>query len=273
MVAKTQFLELEKVKSAFPSVFAESHDGKRSDRYTFVPSTDIIANLDRLGFGLTNVRAPAVRKADPGHCKHELTFRPRDENMIFEDPRIKVINHHNFHLDRAKVFPELKIIHSSDGTCSFQAMMGIFALICANGLVVGYGQFGAISARHMNFDYDEAMNIVNQFTERTPLLMDTMRKWSEINLEQEQRLEFASNAAHLRWEKPTFDPATLLTPRRDADRARDLWTTFNTVQENLIQGGFRPNQPKARKVRTLTNIVQSNEVNQQLWDLAAKMAA
>jgi len=33
-------------------------------------------------------------------------------------------------------------------------------------------------------------------------------------------------------------PAQLLAPRRYADEGKDLWHTFNRVQENVIAGGL-----------------------------------
>lgn len=269
-MTKPNFLSADQVRKHYPSVYAESHDGKRSDRYTFVPTSRIIDELDALDFGIARVRAPKVRKADPEFCKHEIVFRPRDESLYFEDPRIAVINHGTHHLNAAKIYPELKIVNSSDGSCSFNAMIGLFALICANGLTVAAAMIGNISLRHQGFDAEDAFNLVNEFSKKLPTVMGTVQEWGQIKLSDEARFDFASRAAALRWDKPTFDPKVLLQPRRNADMEKNLWTTYNVIQENLIQGGFRPNQPKARKVRTLTNIVASNSVNDQLWDLASE---
>lgn len=267
-----QFYSPEFVRANYPSVFATSHDGKRSDSYAFIPSSEIIERMEKLDFGITNVRVPKVRKVDPEHCRHELTFTPKDPNFYFEDPRMRVINHHDYHLDAAQIRPELRIVNSSDGSCAFTAFVGLMALICANGLVVSAGAIGEINLKHLNFDPMEAIRLVEEFSSKVPLVMEKVQSWGDIQLTAAERSQFAFAAAALRWETPTFDPNMLLMSRRNEDTQSDLWTTFNVVQENLIKGGFSPNVPKARKVRTLSNIVKSNEVNDNLWQLAETFA-
>jgi hypothetical protein len=51
--------------------------------------------------------------------------------------------------------------------------------------------------------------------------------------------EVVRKAAY-RWEdltKAPVSPSLLLSPRRYGDGAKDLWTTLNCVQENIIRGG------------------------------------
>lgn len=265
---KTQFYTKEQLTQCAPAIFASTHDGKRSDKYTFVSTEQIIDNLADLDFGVARVRVPKVRKADPEHCRHEVTFRPFDDSLSFEDPRIRTMQGGN-----ARVYPELKVLNSSDGTCSFEAMVGLFALICSNGMTVAAAAIGELSLRHQYFDANEAFSLVNEFTNKLPQVTQTVQEWSEIGLSVGQRLEFAAMAANLRWPNPTFDPKLLLQPRRHADTGTNLWTTFNVIQENLLKGGFTPNVPKARKVRTLNNISKSNGVNDALWGLAANYAS
>ena len=86
---------------------------------------------------------------------------------------------------------------------------------------------------------------------------------------QRSRKDFFADAAKLRFEDPdeglVIDVAT---PRREADRKTDLWTTFNVAQENLLRGGFR-NGTTNRMVRPISNIQKDVNLNSQLWDLAS----
>jgi hypothetical protein len=64
-----------------------------------------------------------------------------------------------------------------------------------------------------------------------------------IELSQSEREIFAESAAlAIYGEKDAipFRTERLLTPRRYDDRGKnDLWSTFNTVQENIMKGGIR----------------------------------
>ena len=68
-----------------------------------------------------------------------------------------------------------------------------------------------------------------------------------------------------------------LPVRRIDDRAPDLWTTFNRVQENVIRGGMRGQSVDAngrrqvRAVRAVTGIDQDVKLNRALWTLAEEM--
>ncbi len=80
-------------------------------------------------------------------------------------------------------------------------------------------------------------------------------------------------------------PALLLGVRRHEDAGKDLWTTFNVIQENTLRGGlsgrtkagydeatgkFKP----SRRVSTkpVRGIDQDVELNKAMWALAEKMA-
>jgi hypothetical protein len=62
----------------------------------------------------------------------------------------------------------------------------------------------------------------------------------------------------------------LLTLRRGEDSGRDIWTTFNVLQENCVRGGIKLTK---RTSRDLTNIDALDRVNTQLWDVAEETLA
>ena len=63
------------------------------------------------------------------------------------------------------------------------------------------------------------------------------------------------------------------------DRANDLWTTWNVVQENAIKGGLRGvgrddlGRPRRVKSRAVNGIDQDIKLNKALWLLGERMAA
>ena len=92
-----------------------------------------------------------------------------------------------------------------------------------------------------------------------------------------ERLALATGAATHRWEDPDkapVSPSTLLNPRRFGDGAKDLWTTLNTVQENVIRGGQRdysrrrPDGNRMPKSRAIKGIDEDIKLNKALWRMA-----
>ena len=264
------FMTDNEIATVAPSVFANEHDGNRSDRYVFVSSEKILGSMRDNGWDVTRVRQPRVRSASAQHCKHEMVFRSVNEDLSFEDPRLKVINHDNHHLDRAMVHPELKIFNSSDGTYRFQVEAGLFALICANGLTISLSNFGNFSHKHLDFNPEDAYNITKDFTSRVPDFMNSIGSFRDTDLDKEQKLNFATIGRNIRWgAQSDIAPQDLLEARRQEDSGSDLWTVFNVVQENLMRGGFSSGR---RKARELTHIETTNKINKELWEAAESFA-
>jgi hypothetical protein len=106
--------------------------------------------------------------------------------------------------------------------------------------------------------------------------IDSMKS---ITLDSDEQRVFANAALSLRFpdaETPAAAPfraERLLDARRSQDRADDLWTTFNRVQENSIQGGIRGRSAAGRRTSTreITGIAQNVSLNRALWQLAEGM--
>ena len=66
----------------------------------------------------------------------------------------------------------------------------------------------------------------------------------------------------------------LLNPRRYGDGAKDLWTSLNTIQENITQGGQRDRSRRRAdgsrmpKSRAIKGIDEDLKLNKALWHMA-----
>ena len=87
----------------------------------------------------------------------------------------------------------------------------------------------------------------------------------QVELNEETRTDMAVEARKLRFGDIHMDPMLLLAPRRGEDQGRDIWTTYNVLQENCIRGGFKLNKRTSRELR---NIDALDRVNTGLWDIA-----
>jgi hypothetical protein len=256
------FLSKEQIAQAAPSVLAKSHDGLRSDRYTFVDSEQVIDTMADLGWGVADAQQPRSFKSDPAHSKHLVRFRPLDQDLAFRDPRS----------GGGLVFPEIINYNSSNGTSRWRLESGAFTMVCSNGLTIrvpGFEHIGEeFSRKHIAFDPQLAYDAVQNMAQNFGGFFDVVSEMTQRDLTPGERTDFAVQAREIRGWDDSIDPAVLLSPRRAEDTGSDVWTTFNVLQENLVRGGIKLAK---RRSRTLSNIDQLASVNAQLWDAAERV--
>lgn len=252
----TSFLSFEQIARTVPSALAESHDGHRSERYSFIPTRTIIEAMDAKGWGVVEAKVPKARvQRSRDFGLHQLVFQARIQTAI-QDPRSGLI------------YPRLHIINSHNGTSPISVFAGLYALICTNGLIISRGSVGEFRQRHTKFSIEDAQSHIAQLTDSMEGMSEKVTAWGQLPLNVAQRNEFAIKAARIRWNKPEDiipDPVHILQPVRTADSGNDLWTTFNVAQENILRGGYDRSK---RKTRTVNNIRENLRINQELWALA-----
>ena len=251
-------LDDEQLRTVAPSIFADSKHRSRSDRYTYIPTGDIVRGLRKQGFSPFMVCQTRVR--DEGkreHAKHMLRLR------------------HASQIDAAEA-NEIVLLNSHDGTSSYQMLAGVFRFVCANGMVSG-DTSSDIRVRHsgdiLNNVIEGAFKVMEDF-ERVDGQMNGMKA---LSLNEGEQGAFASAALALRYDTELapspITEAQLLYPRRQADNKGDLWTTFNRVQENFMRGGLqgRTTTLKRTTTRAVVGIDASIKLNRALWVLAEEM--
>jgi hypothetical protein len=257
-----------------PSIFATAAHESRSDRYTYVPTISILEGLEREGFQVFEVSQSRARdQSRREHTKHMVKLR-RGNHAYGPG--------HVIRDDRAEV-PEVCLVNSHDGTSSYQMFAGLFRLVCSNGLVVACGLTTEIRVPHTGNIVDRviegAFTVVADFDK----VRDNADRMKAITLDAGEAQAFARAAVVAKYgdlsEGATVYPiaeAQALKPRRREDEGRDLWSTFNRVQENLIRGGQRAQTRTATgrrlSTRPVEGITQNVQLNRALWTLADEMA-
>jgi hypothetical protein len=241
-----------------PAIFATKPAPFVSERYKFIPTTDYINALEAQGWSVTKASQTRTRKAPADTAKHMVTmehsqYAPGSMELGGLSPRVHLLNSHN---------------HSS----RFKLILGIFRLVCSNGLMVSQGRIQALSFAHTQSARDVADVLTTEFFADANDNLERAKAWSAIDLTRDQQHALALTARNIRFgEDSTVDPASLLEARRSADVGDSLWLTFNRLQENSTRGGIRfPGM--RRRSRNLTNIGKEVEVNTRLWTAAADMA-
>lgn len=239
------------LKTITPSVFATSPSTKMSNKYTFVPTMDILENFDREGWHV----ASASQVGRGLHSKHELRLRNGQFPQV-GDSLIEAI-----------------IRNSHDGTTTFSVSAGLYRLVCSNGLTVPTSISDKISVRHMKFDMDTVREITDQFAERLPVIQNSVGKMETSFLNEERTVDFVNKSALIRWEKgsiPKINVEDFIRPLRHEDNGNTVWKTFNVIQEKFVRGGLKYQSEKGRvtSMKQLKDFQAVNKINTNLWELA-----
>lgn len=253
-------LSKEQVKQVAPSVFTKHGSSNVSEKYSHIPTERVMDDMSALGWNVVDAKEIKARK-NQGFQKHML---------VFANPEI-VINGN----DGDTVFPRILLTNSHDGKNAFTFKAGLFRLVCSNGLVIADEQFGEMKIRHMGYDFEALQSLITEIVEKLPLTVESMNKFKNKQLSQEQKQKFALEALGLRFdtENKTFNVSEFLTPTRKEDEGNDLWSVFNLVQEKLVNGmvDYRAGS-KQRKARRIKNFQQDVKLNSELYELALAYA-
>jgi len=254
-----------------PSIFAEHrHLDRTSERYTFVPSTDVLAGLRGAGWFPVKAAENRVRKADrKGFQSHMIRFR-RDTNL----------------LDVGDIIPELVLRNSHDGVSAYVFEAGLFRCVCKNQMTVADSLFQRISVKHVGLTSSDIIEASYRVLDDLPKVIDSAQAMKALTLTRDEQLAFATQALVVKYGENDGQGGVtvnapiaadkLLTVRREADKAPTLWNTFNAVQENVIRGGIRPDRPagakrRPSKTRAVTSITEDIRLNKALWALGEEM--
>ena len=255
-----KFMTVDEIRSAASSIFATKGAETTSQHYSHIPTYKIIEDMELLGWGVVDVKQVKARK-NAGYQKHLVVFRNND---IVIDGK-----------DGDTVFPQILLTNSSDGKNAFTFRAGLFRLVCENGLVISTQDFADLKIRHMGYDFEELQKTINLMVEKLPLTVESMNKFKQTQLEEEQILQFAKEALTVRFgedemKRITVDYNEFIKPTRKEDEGNDLWSVFNRVQEKVLEGDFEYGYAtKTRKARRIKNFNQDIALNSQLYELAS----
>lgn len=256
--AFTGSLSLEDVRQRAPAVFAESAHERTSLAYRFIPTARVLTGLMQAGFVPVEARQARARHGE-AHARHVVRLRRRYETVQLKDS-----------------VPEVVFLNSHDGTSAYQLRMGIFRVVCTNGLIVSAGAFPSIRVPHRGDIVEEVVAGALDISERFDVLAGQVERMARRFLQKDEQIAFAERALAVRFPEPLesgIQSAQLLTCRRVDDLGNDLWSVLNKVQENLLRGGMVRVAASGRQSRTrrITSIREDVRINSRLWDLAEQV--
>ena len=267
-VSKHEALEDNEIKYLCPVAFKsemstqEITDLGLSNHYSFVPTMNVVQDLQTMGWNCVDAKqVQARKKSTKGYQKHMLTF---------EHPKYKI--------EGAEEYPQLLLTNSHDGGNAFQLSAGIFRLVCSNGLVIKTEDYGSQRLIHKGYSFEAVQEMVEGFVATIDETMTRITAMKRKELNAEEMIKFAKQAALLRFTSKSYNEDNiskvvrvdeLLESTRKEDNGNRLWEVFNRVQERLVGGNYHymGTKDKPRKARPIKNFKQNFAVNEKLSTL------
>jgi hypothetical protein len=176
-------------------------------------------------------------------------------------------------LNGETLYPELVIKNSYDGSSALEVHMGIFRLVCSNGLVVKTKDLGSIKVRHTGTPFQIVQDMIKGMVSQLPKYIKVQEQLQLTELSGIQIQEFARRAAAIRFNGIAEDAEfeSLIETVRPEDAGNSLWQVFNVVQEKLMTGGVKLSGMK-RVSRSIKAASEDLRINTELFELAMEYA-
>jgi hypothetical protein len=258
-------LSEDQMRRTAPSIFAQGKHASRSERYSYIPTIDVLRGLQKEGFEPFMVAQGLSRiEGKTEYTKHLIRMRHAGQVQARAEAN------------------EIILINSHDGASSYQMLCGMFRFVCCNGLVIG-DVVEDIRIPHKGHIQGEVIEGAFRVLDEFEAVNEHTEAMKALRLEPHEEIAFATAALALRFgeraveeggHRPTPVTAEQLNEaRRIDDIGHNLWATFQRVQENVMRGGqpARSAQGRRMQTRAVTAIDRGVSLNRALWMLAEEM--
>jgi len=214
---------------SLPSVMAEKSHDRTSSKYDFIPTTQVIYLLEKHGWVVSSARETNAKEGRKGFQKHMIRFRQKgDEGRLLE------VN---------ELIPEILLTNAHDASAAFNLMAAFERCWCANQCTVSESTIASHRVLHKGYNNEKILEAVYHIVEDTPKVVESVERFKDIPLNQEERGIYAEASLNLLYSQDKLlgygkkDTITrLLRPKRTQDTESNLWTTYNIIQEKFLKG-------------------------------------
>lgn len=258
-------LSLDQARVLAPQAFVTSPAPTVSEKYSFLPTTRIIEDMQTLGWSLCGAKAAKSRGKNKIRAEYGMHI------VEFFHPDIKIVSEGN-----TEAYIKVVIMNNAMGVGKIRVEVGVFRLVCENGLVIKDADFGSFRLKHRGYSFEDLQGMINSIVEKLPVAVNKINMFSTVELTQAQQESFATEAIKIRMGEDKVvtveEIEQVLQATRPEDEGNTLWACLNKVQESLIRGGvaFTNQKGKTRRSKPLKNFAQDLQVNGDLWELADK---
>jgi len=262
MIALTK----QEIAEKAPAVYTTQPHPKVSDKYSFLPTYQLIDDMEKLGWSVSDAKMALTKNnVQKTYGKHLITFFNPD--IVIKDDSGEV-----------EAYPQVVVVNNHRGYGKLRFELGVFRIVCSNGLIVKEKDMGSFVLRHMGYSFEELRELVSKAVLALPSVVSKINQFTERIMTQEEQNTFASKALQIRFgedrKATTEEIQAILNVNRSEDRGDDLYKVFNRVQEGIIRGGFNiqaGTKSGTKKVRKISNMLKDLDINGQLWVLAEEV--
>ena len=246
-------------RELYPSIFASLPSPGVSEKYQFIKTSDVLETLTDLGWNTRQMTEVRARKPHTkGFQKHLIRLT---------NPELSVGK------SAGEEIPELILTNSHNGKNSFSFKLGIYRLVCSNGLVIPVEEFANITIKHVGQMASQIQQVIEESTKTFPTIYKDIDRMKNRELTEREIHGFANRASEIRnpdlSKSLTVGINQILEELRPQDSGNDLWKVYNRVQENLMNGNYEIKTKKgSRKGSSIKSIDNGIKINEGLWNLA-----
>lgn len=237
-----------------------------SNRYVQATTIDVVNDMRKLGWYPVAAKQCRPKKGSKGIRSFHM--------LAFQNPEVRLMTG-----DEVEAYPRIILTNSHDGFNSFKFMVGLYRLVCSNGLIICDEEFANISIKHINYTFEKLRETVKAAIESVPSKVRIINTMKSTVLTEDEKKDFAAKAIKIRKNVPKDEKLSIsretieeiLNPKRKEDEGNDLWNVYNVVQERLMKGEFsysEENSNKSRKQRKINSVTKDLALNTALFSLA-----
>lgn len=247
-----------------PQVYTQQPIATVSEKYTFLPTFQIVEDMAKLGWQVSDAKTMKSTNATQKQFGKHM--------VVFFNPEIYIKDAQG----EIEAYPQILIQNNARGWGKLKFSVGIFRLICSNGLIIKDKDLGEFNLRHLGYTFRDLQNLMQTVVENLPKMVRRINDFSEKVMTPDERRLFATKAIQARFGEEKVVSSSeidqVLSISRSQDEGNNLWVTLNTVQESLIRGGFISinSKNKERKVRGIKNMFKDLSLNERLWEVAGE---
>ena len=214
---------------------------KLEQKQFYIPSLEVVSNLQNDGWEINGV------------YEHRGKDRKITSNFIqMYHPDFVLRNSKN----QIEALSSLTISNSCNGNKPMAINMGVYRLVCSNGLIRYEKHAEETKIKHVEVDYNRLPQILELVDRKKERVLEEFNLLKNKNLTADEARQFAIQSVRLANREVTNQRVEdMLRVHRMEDEGMNLWNVFNRVQENLTGG--------------MINMNENIRVNEQLTLLAS----
>lgn len=241
----------------------------KSERFQPIQPSQIATVLDGHGFDLVSLKTGKAKNPDRNDFQNTVAvYQSRDTSLNIGGTDFRLV---------------FKVPHLYG---ALVGMLGLYRLVCKNGLVVGVRNFETVKVKHLGDPVSELNNLIPRLVAQRQSLNDMILAMQSRQVSPIELAQLATSVAEIRLSQTEnvskIYAQDLLKVRRSEDQGSDLFSVLNVIQENAIRFGIRyqtetldsQNQTVIRNGtarRVSEQSVKAIDLNASIWDEATKL--